>query len=231
MANEQPKITSELAIFSDLTAAELTIVDAIVDYRKYDADTTVFAEGEPGGEVFIVLSGAVAVSARITADVDKTLVTVRAGGVFGELSLLQDEFRNATARTVECTRVATINQAKFLGLLESEPAIVTKVLKFLVNTTAQRLRYTTELYRQATEWGLDISGVVELNYSQLIASEVELTIQLVTGDTITGILLKVEKGVPGMELLLKDGSGAFSVIPYHAVARITFSPVVISTPT
>jgi signal-transduction protein with cAMP-binding, CBS, and nucleotidyltransferase domain len=224
MAKRKPKLTTDLAIFAGLTAAELKAVAKRVEFRELASGEQVFSEGDPGGELFIVLEGVVTVTTTIGADVEKTLLTARAGAVFGELSVLADEIRNATAIALEDTVMAALSRQNFEALSASSAEIGNKLLTFLINTTAQRLRFTTELYRQATEWGLSISDAVELNYNQLIADQFMLDVRLLNGDSISGALIKLEKGVPGMELLLRDGDGRYVIVPYHAVATIGFQP-------
>ena len=78
------------------------------------------------------------------------------------------------------------------------------------------------MYRQAASWGLQISGAVELNYNRLIADNIGLAIELLTGKTITGTLLKADRTEHGLELMIKSDDERIVIVPFHAVAEISF---------
>ena len=159
---------------------------------------------------------------KITENVDKTLVTLRSGGLFGEMAVISEDYRSATARAVEETELISISQKDFRNLLDNNPAAGKKILEFIVKVLAGRLKNTTDLYRQAVDWGISISGILELNYNQLISQKQKILIDLTSGKNVSGILLKAEKHASGLELLLKTDSEKFVVIPYAAISSISF---------
>ncbi len=213
----------ELPIFSSLTDDEIRDVSEICKYQTVPAGEIIFSEGDSGNVMFIVIRGAVRIHTRITENVDKTLVTLRKGGLFGEMAVISEEQRTATAKAIEETELISIGQEDFRSLLDRKPAVGKKLLEFIVKVLAGRLKATTDLYRQAVDWGISISGILELNYNQLISQQREIVIDLNSGKSVSGILLKAEKHVSGLELLLKTGSEKFVVIPYAAISSISFA--------
>ena len=212
----------ELPIFSSLTDDEIKAVSEISNAQTVSADELVFSEGEPGNILYVIIRGSVRIYTKITENVDKTLVTLRSGGLFGEMAVISEDYRSATARAVEETELISISQKDFRNLLDNNPAAGKKILEFIVKVLAGRLKNTTDLYRQAVDWGISISGILELNYNQLISQKQKITIDLNSGKTVSGILLKAEKHSSGLELLLKTDSEKFVVIPYAAVSSISF---------
>ena len=216
------KSLKELPIFSSLTDDEIKAVSEIGNTQTVSADELVFSEGEPGSVLYVIIKGSVRIYTKITENVDKTLVTLRSGGLFGEMAVISEDYRSATAKAVEETELLSISQKDFRNLLDNNPAVGKKLLEFIVKVLAGRLKNTTDLYRQAVDWGISISGILELNYNQLISQKQKILIDLTSGKNVSGILLKAEKHASGLELLLKTDSEKFVVIPYAAVSSISF---------
>ncbi len=220
MNNSKP--LKDLPIFSSLTDDEIKTVSEISNTQTVSADELVFSEGDPGSDLYVIIKGSIRIYTKITENVDKTLVTLRSGGLFGEMSVISEAYRSATAKAVEETELLSINQKDFKSLLDKNPTVGKKILEFIVKVLADRLKNTTDLYRQAVDWGISISGILELNYNQLISQKQKILIELNSGKNVSGILLKAEKHVSGLELLLKTDSEKFVVIPYAAISSISF---------
>ena len=213
---------SSLEIFSPYSPEELALLTASMRQCEFDPGAVIFPEGAAGNSLYIVLSGTVEVTTHISGDVERTLLTLRPGGVFGELSLLTGEARTATAKAKEKTVLMTLNSAGYEQLWTDHPLLCGRLMRYLLKMVARRLGMTTDLYRRAVAWGIEISGVVELNYHELITGQSSLIVELSSGKVQCGVLLKVEKGPVGHELLLKTADGQFVVIPYQAITSISF---------
>lgn len=212
----------KLPLFSSLTEDELQAVSEICQSRTVSADELIFAEGAHGTDLLIIVKGCVKIYTQITENVDKTLITLRDGGLFGELAVISEDYRSASAKAMEETELVSINQDDFEKLLDSNPAAGKKILNIIVRILADRLKNTTELYRQAVDWGLSISGILELNYNQLITHRSKISVELNSGKNVAGILLKAERNNQGMELLLQTEKERLVLIPYGAIASISF---------
>ncbi|MBI2350736.1 MAG: YihY/virulence factor BrkB family protein [Deltaproteobacteria bacterium] len=104
--------------------------------RDYDVNTILFEKGDPGGEMFYILSGSVAVKNN-----GATIRTLGAGDYFGEMAMLLNEPRTATiAIASPGTQLVAISQYNFETLLRENPAIVRSILKDM----ALRLKATTQ---------------------------------------------------------------------------------------
>jgi CRP-like cAMP-binding protein len=215
------KSLKELPIFSSLTDDEIKAVSEIANTQTVSADELVFSEGDPGNILYVIINGSIRIYTKITENVDKTLVTLRSGGLFGEMAVISEDYRSATAKAVEETELLSISQKDFRNLLDKNPTVGKKLLEFIVKVLAGRLKNTTDLYRQAVDWGISISGILELNYNQLITQKQKILIELNSGKNVSGILLKAEKHA-GLELLLKTDSEKFVIIPYSAISSISF---------
>lgn len=218
-----------LSVFSSLTDEELKAVADICKTQTVPTDELVFEEGANGVDLFIIIKGCVRIYTRITENVDKTLITLREGGLFGELAVICEDYRTASAKATENTELIVINQDDFEKLIDDHPAAGKKILNVFVKIIADRLKNTTNLYRQAVDWGLSISGILELNYSQLINHRTQISIDLNSGKNVTGILLKADKNNSGLELLLQTEGEKLVMIPYGAISAISIDQPPVAT--
>jgi len=103
--------------------------------KRIAAGTVLFREGDKGEEMFIVQSGKVKISKKIRG-VEKTLATLEKGEFFGEMAILNDKPRSATAETIEDCEMLVIDRKTFETLLRSNVEIAIRFIKRL----ADRLR-------------------------------------------------------------------------------------------
>ncbi len=96
-------------------------------------NSVIMREGEAGIFMYVVIDGAV----RITIS-DKIIELVKAGGVFGEMALVDQSKRAATAAAATDSNLLSINRNDFLTLIKTNPAFGASLLRALAN----RLRNT-----------------------------------------------------------------------------------------
>jgi hypothetical protein len=90
---------------------------------------TVFREGDPGSEMYIIESGCIDI---MRIDRGKTpLATLEAGDFFGEMAVLEDQPRFATAIATQPTRLLKIDRAAFSGVLSGNVEIAVRIMRKL----------------------------------------------------------------------------------------------------
>jgi CRP/FNR family transcriptional regulator, cyclic AMP receptor protein len=99
--------------------------------RNFSKGKTIFQEGDRGDEFFIVVRGQVAIRSG-----DRLLETLEADGIFGEMALIDDSPRSATAVTLSDVTLAPIKENQFLFLVQNAPFFALSVMRVL----ARRLR-------------------------------------------------------------------------------------------
>ncbi len=107
--------------------------------KKIPANTTLFQEGDRGEEMYIIQTGKVKISKRIRG-VEKTLATLEKGEFFGEMAILNDKPRSATAETLEDCDMLVIDRKTFDALIRGNAEIAVRFIKRL----ADRLRETND---------------------------------------------------------------------------------------
>ncbi|HEY1691061.1 MAG TPA: Crp/Fnr family transcriptional regulator [Polyangiaceae bacterium] len=153
--------------------------------REYLAGAVLFREGERGEEMFVIQSGVVQILKRV-GDVDRPLATLGRGEFVGEMAILNDKPRTATAVAIEDAKLLVIDAAT----LEQMIATNTEIALRLVKKLARRLdgademiqllmnpdpkaRVLLGLKRQAESFGEDSGLGVRLHVTAAnLASEV-----------------------------------------------------------
>jgi CRP/FNR family transcriptional regulator, cyclic AMP receptor protein len=92
---------------------------------------TIFQEGDRGDEFFIVVRGQVEIRSG-----DRHFETLGPDGIFGEMALIDDSPRSATAVALTEVTLAPIKENQFLFLVQNTPFFALSVMRVL----ARRLR-------------------------------------------------------------------------------------------
>ena len=80
--------------------------------QEFEAGQVILRENTPGDCAYIILSGGVEITKRIEGQ-RVVLVRLGAGGIFGEMPLIDGSPRSATVTATEPTRVSAINNRRF----------------------------------------------------------------------------------------------------------------------
>ena len=107
--------------------------------KKFPTGTVLFREGDRGEEMYILQSGKIKISKKIRG-VEKTLATLEKGEFFGEMAILNDKPRSASAETIEECEMLVIDRKTFETLPRSNVEIAIRFIKRL----ADRLRETND---------------------------------------------------------------------------------------
>jgi len=105
---------------------ELTPYLARLDKEKFAAGETIFAEGDIGNVMYIVVDGEV----DVVYDRDRS-VRLGVGESFGEMALIDKRPRSATVKAATDVALARINQAEFLILVQDTPYFALEVMRCL----------------------------------------------------------------------------------------------------
>jgi CRP/FNR family transcriptional regulator, cyclic AMP receptor protein len=100
--------------------------------KEFTRGTVLFKEGEPGREMFVIQQGKVTISKRVGA-VEKVLVTLGAGEFFGEMSILNNKPRSATASCAEDAKLLVIDPKTFEAMIRGNAEIAVRMIKKLAD--------------------------------------------------------------------------------------------------
>ena len=213
---------NELNFFSLLNESEQHVVRKSMTEKEYKDGDTIFEDGDDGNDVFIVQSGTIAITSSFSHNVEKSIFYVREGMMFGELALIDNGSRSASAKAETNTKLLCISRDSFDRFLQEHPLLGQTFLKYFSSILSQRLRAMTSKYRQSTEWGLKVSGASSLNFSKLIEESAKIEVELTCGKSVKGHLLKIDDSREGREFFIEEEKKGCRIIPYHAITSISF---------
>ena len=111
-----------------------------------------FREGDPADALFVLLEGALEIVAESTDGKRHVLGRIPAGGVVGEMALLErSPRRSATAVATSDSRLLKLPSERFAQLLESDSVAALKMMHNVARVLARRLQLMNERLLQAID--------------------------------------------------------------------------------
>jgi CRP/FNR family cyclic AMP-dependent transcriptional regulator len=171
-----PTILSSSALFRGFTAEQLEPLRGHVRRKTYQTGTNLISAEQPGGVVFIILSGTVKIQVDQADGTEVILAVLGAGQSVGEMSVTDKLTRSASVVTLEESTLAWIDDATFSRCLSTMPGLIDNLAKLLssrlrvANAQIQALatqdvygRVARQLLSLAEEYGVsDGKGGVQI---------------------------------------------------------------------
>ena len=95
------------------------------NFRKNDI---IFCEHEPGDTFYLIQTGRVQI-VKIMDDIEKIIDILQPGEIFGEMAILEEAPRSATAIAQDDVKALEFNRENFEVLMQGNPQIAFKLLK------------------------------------------------------------------------------------------------------
>jgi diguanylate cyclase (GGDEF)-like protein len=140
-------------IFRDLTEEEIGAILQVLRPRTLQKGQTLFREGDPGGELFIVEAGAMGTSVVLDDGQSLEIVEFVKGDFFGEMSIFEKGSRSATCYAKSRSRLLSMNEEQFFRFFDSNPSGAAKVMTQMLAVTRRRLEDTGEFLSDMVQWG------------------------------------------------------------------------------
>jgi PPM family protein phosphatase len=143
---QKREILAKMQLFSRLTERELLRVMQAAEIKEYAQGDIIMREGDKGDELFIVLSGKVAVVRG-----EATLAHLGPGEHVGEMALIRAVPRSASVIAEVVTEMVKIKRSDFFEILRREHELAIKFLWQFLGVLADRLDATSRELRSARE--------------------------------------------------------------------------------
>jgi CRP/FNR family transcriptional regulator, cyclic AMP receptor protein len=137
MANIQ--LMKELPVFESLTNGELVQIERVLHERHYSPGEVVFNEGEPGAGLYIVKKGEISIRKTIVGGNDIQLAVIHERSFFGELALLDEMPRSASACALTQSILYGFSKPDLEHLLERNLRLGIKIIVNLSKLVSRRL--------------------------------------------------------------------------------------------
>jgi CRP-like cAMP-binding protein len=137
-------ILGRLPIFEGLSRRELAQIERVLHQREYRPDEVIFLQGDPGLGMYIIESGTVEI---VQEPLRHLFAELGPGDFFGELALLDESPRSATAVARTACRIFCLFQPDLFDLVNRSPRLGVKILTSLARTIGERLKTLNENLR------------------------------------------------------------------------------------
>ena len=108
-----------------------------VETKFFKAGTNIFHEGDAAREMFVIKSGKVRIQLG-----NRTLSELSADSIFGEMALIDNQPRSATAVAITDVELVPVTERQFLFMVSQTPYFAVRVMRVL----AERLRVTSKTF-------------------------------------------------------------------------------------
>jgi CRP/FNR family cyclic AMP-dependent transcriptional regulator len=129
-----------LSLFKDLSMSAVKELAGLAEERIFHNGVTIFEESTTGRSLMIIVSGEVRITQKAKISGEETLTVLKKGDFFGEMALLEDLPRSATAIAHSDTFMMEISRENFLRFIDKDPASGVKILFILAKFLSARLR-------------------------------------------------------------------------------------------
>jgi len=138
-ANDKLALLRTIAIFDQLSAAQGALLAAELHVCSFSRRETIFQQGDPGNMLYLIARGQVRIYHPSARGCELSVAILRAGEFFGELALLDDQPRSASAEAMCPTTTLTLTRYTFHQLLRA----CVPVAEALVMELVHRMRIST----------------------------------------------------------------------------------------
>ena len=104
--------------------------------RSYPAGTVLFREGDPGFDMFVIHSGRVQLSRRLRQQ-ETVIATLPPGEFFGEMAIVNNRPRSATATVLDDAVLLVIDQRTFEAMIRGNAEIAVRLIRKLAGRLDQ----------------------------------------------------------------------------------------------
>jgi uncharacterized membrane protein len=145
MSSTTADLLAAVSLFALLDEHERAVLAERVNPVAFAAGETIFKVGDPGASMYVVTSGDVQLSVKTKTGEEMFLENPTAGDFFGEISLLDEGPRTATAIAKTAVRALEVDRGDLDELFRLKPAAAMDLLA----ATGRRLRHNALLIRNA----------------------------------------------------------------------------------
>jgi CRP-like cAMP-binding protein len=155
-------ILKQADIFFELTPTQLELVASLCEERRLKTSDLVFEENSPSDELYIIAQGEIEIQVDPALVADDnfrpvgpvTIATLRRGQSFGEISLVDQGLRSATARCAQHgTQLLVIPRSKLMSLCDTYPQLGYRLMRNLAADLALKIRNTDMRIREELLYG------------------------------------------------------------------------------
>ena len=130
---------ADVPLFAGISDESMSRLAAVAGEQEFAAGQFIVRQGQVGSGLYVVIDGSV----NVVRGADELVATLKPGDFFGELSVIDQQPRNASVQAAQATTCLAVASWDLLALLEQDPALSLNLIKGLV----ARIRATGDQHR------------------------------------------------------------------------------------
>ena len=137
-----PEELKHISVLQALEPDALSRLAGALEEKHYEDGQTIFAEGDPGDSMYLLVTGCVRIEKRAQAAgaAHKTLAVLEAGDYFGEMALVDQKPRSGAAVAAGGAKILRLSKAAFDQIQQQSPAAGASLLFAMIRTSSERIR-------------------------------------------------------------------------------------------
>lgn len=175
------ELLRSIEFFRGFDGDPIETVVASAATRTFTRGGVLFTEGETAEELFVVVSGRIAIANRSIDGRESVVALMERGDLFGEMPLFDSQPRSAEARALEPSEVIAIPFEPLRAIYRERPELLWNVVEML----ATRLRATDE--QLADSVFLDVTGRTAKRLLELAGAADEFSLPI-TQEELAGMV-------------------------------------------
>ncbi len=121
-------ILKKIPLLEELNEEDHKEIVKHITLEYYPSHHVLFHEGDPGSAVYIVKRGIVRIYHEgASSDEDQEIALLADNDVFGEMAIISEKPRNATAQTMEESEIFVLKKDDFVQLIGSNPNMASRI--------------------------------------------------------------------------------------------------------
>ncbi len=142
-AKSDIQLLENIPVFKGLSRFDLNKITKMLHLRSYKEGEYIFRENEPGESMYIIKQGDVSITKNKNSQ-EILLASLTEGSFFGEVSLVDEDTRSASAIAKTDTELLGFFRADLMNLIDRNPRLACFILYQLSTVIGKRLRIQTE---------------------------------------------------------------------------------------
>lgn len=141
----------QLELFTDLSDDEIDILVKHSRIRSLVEDEALFHEGDEGNFFAVVIEGSIEITKHTEKETPVALASLTRGATLGEMALIDQETRSASAVATEPSSVFVLSRKSFDTLVDQSPRCGVKLIRKIATILCRNVRETSSLFAESIE--------------------------------------------------------------------------------
>lgn len=195
-------------LFGSLDEAERRAIADEMREVNFDPGQVIFARGDTGREIFLVLSGRVRISVLTAEGRELSFAHAEPGAIFGEIAMLDGGPRSADATAVNKVSALSLSKPALKRLMETQPHVAEAAVRFLCSRIREADQQLEAIALYPIEGRLARFFLAAARAKAPDAEDGRVTIELPISQSELALLIGASRPKVNTALSMLESSGA-----------------------